>query len=429
MSLLAATLIVSTAMAAEESTYEGPTGINFSGDAKLFYSTNDSMDTGYTTDPDGSLFRQNNSAGQAAVGLGLDANLTQNVQAGAHLTALTSLGLYNNIVANVWEGTPEDEFWFDQVWLAGTMGNTLGKIGRMELDTPLVFSEKWSIAANTFEAALLVNTDIPGTTVYGAYIGQSNGSGTASGFAGVTNDFNGTKNTNFESFYGGAYALGAVNNSWEPLTVQAWYYQAQHLLAAYWLEANLKMSGFELGGQFTGVDYSAAGANTYLGTALTEDSGNTAFAAKLGYSMDKKFAVSGAFSQTAKDDKNGLGAGGNLDGYGQSKLYTEAWWNYGYITQSDTTAYNITATTAKELTWAQLGLYFTQAKTKDGFTGVNGVEDALMTEVTLEAAQSFGPVDVGVYYIYTKADDQNQEKAKKKGDASNTVQAYLTYAF
>ena len=419
MSLLAATLIASTAMAAEESTYAGPTGINFTGDAKLFYSTNDSMDTGYNTDPDGSLFRQNNSAGQAAVGLGLDANLTQNVQAGAHLTALTSLGLYNNIVANVWEGTPEDEFWFDQVWLAGSVGNTLGKIGRMELDTPLVFSEKWSIAANTFEAALLVNTDIPDTAVYGAYIGQSNGGGTKSGFSGVTNDFNGTKNTNFESFYGGAYAVGAVNNTWEPLTVQAWYYQAQHLLSTYWLEADIKMDmGLLLGGQYTGIDETAA---------LSNKSGN-AFAVMAGYEKEKAFTIKGSFSQTS-DEKTVKNVGANLDGYGQSKLYTEAWWNYGYITSSDTTAYNLTATVAEELTWAQLGIYFTQAKTKDGFVGVNGVEDSLMTEATLEAAKAFGPVNVGVYYIYTKADDQNQEKAVKKGDASSTLQAYLTYEY
>ena len=435
MSLLAATLIISTAMAAEESTYEGPTGINFTGDAKLFYSTNDSMDPGYNNDKDAALFRKENSAGQAAVGLGLDANLTQNVQAGAHLTALTSLGLYNNVVANVWEGTPEDEFWFDQVWLAGTVGNTLGKIGRMELDTPLVFSEKWSIAANTFEAALLVNTDIPGTTVYGAYIGQSNGSGTKSGYAGVTNDFNNSKNTNFESFYGGAYAVGAVNNSWEPLTVQAWYYQAQHLLTAYWAEANLQMSGIEVGAQFTGANYKASGINTYINPtpAFTEDSSNTAFAAKLGYSMEKKFSVSGAFSQTGKDDKNGLGAGANLDGYGQSKLYTEAWWNYGYITANDTTSFNLTATTAEELTWAQLGLYATQATSKDAiFVTSSGKNvDNVMNEITLEAAKAFGPLNVGIYYILTNSTGDNVKAGEDedKGQASNTVQAYLTYNF
>ena len=345
MSLLAATLIGSSASAFTID------NVKFDGTAKLFYSTNDSMDPGYTNDPDASLFRKENSAGQAALGVGATADLSEGVAAGVHMTALSSLGLYNNLVANVWEGTPEDEFWFDEAWVAGTVGKTTGKVGRMMLDTPLVFSETWSIASNTFEAAVVTNEDIPDTTVVGAYIGQSNGGGAKSGYAGVTNDFTadgveGASNTNFESFHEGAYAIGAINNSWEPLTVQAWYYQAEHLLSAYWLQGDLSMMGLDFGLQYAGLQE----------TAALSDESNNAFAGKVGYAMKDTFAVSVAFSQTG-DKATEMNVGANLDGYGQSKLYTEAWWNYGYVTAPDTTAFNVTATTPEELTWVALGLF------------------------------------------------------------------------
>ena len=213
----------------------------------------------------------------------------------------------------------------------------------------------------------------------------------------------------YSSFYEGAYAFGVVNNSWEPLTVQAWYYQAQHQLSAYWIQGDLNIIGLDFGLQYAGTDEKAA----------LSDESNSAFAGKVGYEMKDTFTVSAAVSQTG-DTATTTQVGANLAGSGQSKLYTEAWWNYGYITLADTTAINVTATTPEELTWAQLGLYLTQSTTTDGVAVGTDLE---MTEVTVEAAKSFGPLDVGLYYILTDADDQNA------GDASNTVQAYLTYNF
>ncbi|HFU74253.1 MAG TPA: porin [Helicobacteraceae bacterium] len=401
MSLAAAMLMGASAFAIEN--------VKVSGDAKLFYSTNDSMDPSYTANDDAALFNKVSSAGQAALGLGVTADLTEGVSAGTHLTALTSLGLYNNLVANVWEGTPEDEFWFDEAWIAGTVGKTTGKIGRMELDTPLVFSESWSIAKNTFEAAVVINQDIPDTTLVAAYVGQTSGSmlSTKSGYAGVTSDFVGASaNTNFQSFWNGAYAFGAVNNSWEPLTAQAWYYDAQQSVQAYWLQADFNMEGIVAGLQYTGISYVGGGL-----TGVAADTDGNAFAGKLGYEADS-FGVSAAYSQTGED----AGAGFNLDGYAQSKLYTEAWWNYGYITGADTSAINVTATySMKDI--VDLGAYYTMTDQTDK------AGDADMTELTLEVAKSFGPLDTGLYYIMTDAKDQNN------GDASNTIQVYLTYNF
>ncbi len=404
MSLLAATLIASSAFAIDN--------VKVSGNASLFYATMDALDSGYNIDPDGAFFRQEDSAGQAALGLGMTADLTEGMSAGVHLTALSSLGLANTLVSNVWEGTPEDEFWFDEAWIAGTVGKTTGKIGRMQLDTPLVFSEMWSIAYNTFEAAVIINEDIPNTTLVAAYVGQSNGGGgTKSGFAGIINDFDGgSANTNFKSFHQGAYAFGAVNNSWAPLTVQAWYYQAQHLLSTYWVEADYASDfGLSLGAIYTGLSETSA---------LSNES-NDAFALKAGYEMEKTFAASVAYSQTGST-ATALNVGANLDGYGQSKLYTEAWWNYGYITMADTSAFNITASLPEELTWVALDFYYTQSTTTDGMAPGT---DLVMKEGTLAVSKSFGPLDSSLAYTYTDADDQNN------GDAYGNIQVYLTYNF
>jgi len=437
MSLLAATLIASSAFAIENT--------KVSGDARLYYSTADAGDI--------DLFNKNGAAGQAALSVGLTTDLTEGVSAGVTVNALSTLGLQNNLVSNVWEGTTvdgagnvaglQDQMWFSEAWIAGTAGKTTGKIGRMPLDTPLVFSETWSIAQNTFEAAVLLNQDIPDTTLVAAYVGGSNGSEGGDILGGSTGDGNanasfasvlagGQDDTNspFHSFWNGAYAFGAVNNSWAPLTAQAWYFHAQNILSAYWLQADLALDmGLKVGAQFTGTNISATGVNEYynLGGALTDDSSNTAFAVMAGYEMKDVFAVSAAFSQTGDDTDNGMGAGANLAATGQSKLYTEAWWNYGYITQNDTTAFNVTASTPEALTWVELGLYLTQSTSTDGLGA--GI-DTEMTEVTVSASKSFGPLDASLVYIMTDANDQNlQTAAADSGDSYNTVQAYLSYNF
>ncbi len=409
MSLLAATLIASSAFAIDNT--------KVAGDAKLFYSTADANDI--------SLFNKAGSTGQAAAKVGLTTDLTEGVSAGVSITALSTLGLEGQLVNSVWEGTNgvSDSFWFDEAWLAGTVGKTTGKIGRMELDTPLVFSEKWSIATNTFEAAVLINQDIPDTTLVGAYVGGTNGGNVFS--RQVIANQNPIRNTNFSQFYNGAFAAGVVNNSWNPLTVQAWYYDATSVLNAYWVQADLALEmGITAGVQATGTTLK----NGLVATGA--DDSNTAFAGKIGYEMKDTFTLSAAFSQTGTSNNASFGVtgvGANLAASGQSKLYTEAWWNYGYVTRQDTTAINVTATTPEELTYVGLGLYFTQAT-----VGANGAvvdpKDDLM-EVTLEATKSFGPLDASLLYILTDAEDQNPDTVTGEGQSYNTVQAYLTYNF
>ena len=424
MSLLAATLIASSAFAAEpaadKGAYDGPSNIKIEGDAKLYYSTSD--------DKANSLFNKNGAFGQAAASVSFSADLTEGISAGSKITALSTLGLEGQLVNNVWEGTNgvSDSFIVNELWLAGTIGKTTGKIGRMPLDTPLVFTETWSIVENTFEAAVLINQDIPDTTLVGAYVGGSNGQligATAGPIAGVgmANVVQGAASgTTFNQFYNGAYTAGIVNNSWEPLTAQAWYYDATSIAQAYWIQADLNLAGILLGGQYTGTDLQDSG--------LTQDAG-TAYAVMAGYEMKDTFTAKIAYSGTSED----AGAGGNLAGSGQSKLYTSAWWNSQIVATEDTTAINVTVTTPEELTYVGLGLYATQVTVGENGTGADRYMDLL--EVTLEASKSFGPLDTSLVYIYIDAEDQNRDTNAAgipivgTGSGYNTVQAYLTYNF
>ena len=381
MSLVAALLVGSSAFAIDN--------VKVAGDAKLFYGTDDS---------DKGLFSKDQAIGQAAVTIGLTADLADGVKTGAHLTALSTLGLETQLVNGVWEGTNgvDDSYWFDEAWVSKTIGNTTAKIGRMQLDTPLVFSESWSIATNSFEAAVLVNQDIKDTTVVAAYVGGSNGAAENTG-ASVISDMNANGNTNFSQFYKGAFTIGAVNNSYEPLTAQAWYYNATQTGKAYWLQADVATNGILAGVQYTGID-------------LVGSEASSAVAVMVGYEMKDTFVAKVSYSKVAED----ANAGFNLSGSGMSKLYTESWWTW-IASQQDTTAYNLTIE-APVADIVDLGLYYTYAD-QEKETGAND-----LSELTLTASKSFGALDTAVAYVNTVAGNQDS-------DAVNTLQVFLTYNY
>ena len=436
MSLVAALLIGSSAFALDN--------IKMSGNAKLFYATTDADSVGYNgvvSGDNNSLFDKDNSAADAALNLNVTADLVKNstvaISAGAGYTVLSTLGLENNLVSNVWGGAHgattstgasygsplggakvENANWMNEAWIAATAGKTTAKIGRMELDTPLVFTEKWSIEKNTFEAAVVINQDIPDTTLVGAYVGNGNGNeaygedatGTVNGLgltAGAVVNADGKFTT-----YGtdGAYAAGIINNSFKPLTVQAWYYDLTRLATAYWLQADLNM-----GGILAGAQYSAQDVKDGNSLSIADTDTASVYALMLGYEMKDVATVKVAYSSV--DDKGALTAANTATQSGASKLYTEAWWNYGKVTQHDTDSWSASA--EGNVANVDLGLYYTYADQS------KAAGDNDLSEVTLTASKSFGPLDTTLAYVYTDA------KTSTVGDdeTSNMIQAYLTLNF
>ena len=414
MSLVAALLIGSSAFAIENT--------KVSGDANLFYGTTDAGSN--------SLFDKDNSAADAALNLNVTTDLVKNstvaISAGAGYTVLSTLGLENNLVSAVWGGAHgatangssfgvkvNNANWMNEAWIAATAGKTTAKIGRMELDTPMVFTEKWSIEKNTFEAAVLINQDIPDTTLVGAYVGNGNGTetfggGATAGGAGIGQVVN--VNGQFETFgTNGAYAVGAINNSFKPLTVQAWYYQLTQLASAYWLQADLNMKGVLAGAQYS--------SDKLLNNSNKSDN---VYALMLGYDMKGVATVKVAYSSVNEGGDLGR-AGFNTAtdaSTAQSKLYTEAWWNYGKVTQSDTDSWNVTVTSPVQGLF-DLGVYYTNAD-QSAAAGDND-----LSELTLTAGKSFGPLDATLAYVYSDV----KTATPNDDETSNMIQAYLTLNF
>jgi len=431
--------------------------VKVSGDAKLYYATDDQEYTGTNGQPQSGLFDQASSAGQAALSLGVTADLTKGVSAGAKLYAISTLGLENNLVGNVWESGVKDQYWFGEAWLAATAGKTTGKIGRMELDTPLAFTEKWSIVPNTFEAMVLINQDLPDTTLVGAYVGKGNGSASVpgAGYGSVIGSFENTnmtyvdvngngsydageptgisteQNGNFGSFYQGAYAAGAINNSFKPLVAQAWYYNVKNVADAFWLQADWDcqlVKDVKVGVQYADMSPKGATQNTLAaldaaspGQKLNADT--TGYAAQLAYAGIKDLKLSAAYSDV---DSDGYLYLANIASAGQSKLYTEAWWNYTWVSAPGASSYKLAAD--YDAGFAKLGVQYTDVDVKA--TGATRSET--MTEVALTASKSFGPLDATLAYINTDSNVLNQDPngiTGYDGRSFDTIQAYLTLNF
>ncbi|HQT35404.1 MAG TPA: OprD family outer membrane porin [Sulfuricurvum sp.] len=406
MSLVAAMVMGASAFAIDN--------VKVNGDAKVYYSTSD--------DNGANLFDKAESEADTALRLGVTGDLLKGVSFGVTGYAVSSLGLENNLVNNVWSGAHgttnnssglglqvNDEAWIGEAWLATTVGKTTAKVGRMELDTPLVFSEKWNIAPNTFEGAVLINQDIQDTTLVGAWIGKGNGGSSAVGFGGVVNS-----GATFNSFVNeGAYAAAIINNSFKPLVAQAWYYNVSNVADAFWLQADWDcqlLKDVKIGVQYANLDPKGI-----LGTAAKDSS---AYAVQVAYEGIQNLKLSTAYSDV---DNDGILNVANVatGTASQSKLYTEAAWggsNYGYVSAPGAESWNLKASyDVKDL-----------VKVCASYTNVENDKMASnknLDEIALSVSKSFGPLDTKLAYISTTADDQNV------GSQFNTLNAYLTLNF
>lgn len=445
MSLVAAMVVGATSAFALEN-------VKVTGDASLFYGTSNASlnrvggtggfagtNTTLGNTGKGGLFNKENSAADTAIRLGVTGDLMKGVSFGVTGYYVSTLGLENNLVSNTWTGAHSatvngsqsigaqvnDASWIGEAWMAATLGKTTAKIGRMELDTPLAFSEKWSIVPNTFEAAVLINQDIPDTTLVGAWVGKGNGTNAlhatynnaigADGVVAVGANFNTYMND-------GAYAVAAINNSFKPLTLQVWDYNVVNVANAVWAQADVDCSlvkGLKIGAQY--ADLNPKG---LLGGA-TKLSNSNGYAGKLAYEGVENLKVSVSGSKTNKDGflKIANTATNNLAG-AQSKLYTEAFMSYGYVGAAGARAYHLDAE-YKLGNIATLGAQYTNVIVR----AANVLTDTKVQEAVLTASKSFGPLNAMLAYYSTKATDQNVKTVGAEGSRYDSVLAMLKLNF
>lgn len=250
--------------------------VKVDGHIKLWYQTVD--DDGNSNS---GLLKPDSASGDLVAKLRATGDLTKKVGFGTTFYALTSAGLENNLVtseatAGTTAGTEKNPYWLGEAYFTYKAGKTIAKIGRQELDTPLAYTETWNAAPNTFEAAVVLNQDIPDTTLVAAYVSRGNGTkdilnndqdttaAILAGTAGAELGDSNTKTVNADGAFAtlgtnvagaseakGAWALGVVNSSIKNTTLQGWYYNIQNAAIAYWLQADAKLpANIGLGAQY-----------------------------------------------------------------------------------------------------------------------------------------------------------------------------------
>ena len=169
------------------------------------------------------LFEKGNSAANVGIQLNANADLGNGFGLGLQGTSLGTLGLEKNVVSDVMQHASSDlnGAAITKAYLTKQLGNTTLKAGRQELPkslSPLAFSEGWNVFKNTFDAVVAINSDLPKTTLVGAYVANSNQHGNLGTFGNLTAHAGGARPDS------GAYMLTAQNKSLDNVAVTGSYY-------------------------------------------------------------------------------------------------------------------------------------------------------------------------------------------------------------
>ena len=324
VSLAAASLIATTAMAADK-------GIDIvtTGQAVLYYQTaqNNGKDA-----PD--MFNDQASNANVGLQLNLDADLKNNFTFGSQLTYLGSAGLEKNLVKDTMQttagnlnlGDTTSQIALTQIFVAKKIGNTTVKIGRQELPkslSPFAYSEGWNVFKNTFDAALVVNTDIPDTTLVGAYVSGGTGMDLH-----TTGNLTPTSSAANHTVSGAAYMLTVQNKSIPMTTLTASYYNVAKIdqnttsntslegANAVWLDAAVAGKDLPMGLKF----------GLQGGTIMAESSGiadTVAFGVRAGMAPVEGLDLCLAFTSVDEDKNKPQIAIKNFGTGVKSPLYTQ----------------------------------------------------------------------------------------------------------
>jgi hypothetical protein len=403
ISLATASLIASSAMAADK-------GIDFTttGQAVVYYQT-----AGQASDE---MFDQKASKANVGVQLNIGSDLGNGFTLGSQLSYLGTTGLEKNLVSNTAQvsaatnpagsgldaaNATTNQLMLTKIFVAKTVANTTVKLGRQELPkslSPLAFSEGWNVFKNTFDAVVAINSDLPNTTIVGAYVGRSTGHDLSS----VGNlTVNGSLQVN-----GAAYMLTAQNTSLPMTTVTASYYALKDIdvadsADAIWVDAKIADKSLPMG-----LKVGLQG-----GTIMPEASGlddTTAFGLKAGVAPVENVKVCAAFSTVNDGTAHVVNTGGV-----KTPLYTQLVANQGFISSDNNTfmlkgAYSL----------GEMGTVIAQG------TYTQDSSDAELDSTDLELLYKTKVSGVNLLAAYVRTNTIDDKKA-----ANNIIRVVARYAF
>ena len=292
--------------------------VQFGGQAVLYYQTiqKDSADI--------DIFDKTGAKGNVGLQLTSKADLGNGFTAGVTANVIGTAGLEGNIVNGVMQTASDTNgdlggYWIPEAYVAKTAGNTTLKIGRQYLNTPLAFSEGWNVFKNSFEAAVLINKDIPDTVAVLAMVNKSNANGLGAVMDSFTpvNGAGGSDNA--------VYALGLLNNSIANLNVGLWGYNLTSLATAVWADLSYKVDGL-------GVPLTLAAQGASISPSADGLDDTTMYGVKIATKVNG-FGLSAAYN----DVDDGAVSVSNVGTGVKTKLFVQQILNQGSIKLDATT--------------------------------------------------------------------------------------------
>lgn len=287
-----------------------------------------------------------------------------------------------------------------QAYLTYGIGATSLKLGRQTLSkslSPFAYSEGWQVFKNTFDAALVVNTSLPSTTLVYAFIKNANSSVGA--------------NLNEDSFQAvngsdGLHMITAQNKSISGVTLTGTYYTAKDAADIIWGDAKTKFGGLSLAVQGGQIDPEVGDAGT-------------AFGVKAGYNFGM-FTAMAAYSTVSEDDVSFS----NVTGV-KSPLYTQTVLNYvsQYAARPGSDFVKVGGT-VKALGGTIKAFYGAGTNDLDAAKGDYSEFDLMYVTKLTKNLKVFGA------YVYTDDDQFTQATATgAKPSENNFVRFWARYSF
>ncbi len=146
----------------------------------------------------------------------VETNAWYGLSAGASFYTTHAIGSHDGAGFFFFDSNNESYDILGEAYLQAQYENTTFKAGRQEIDTPYADTDDIGMVPNAFEAYVLTNTDLSGTTLIAAYISK---------MAGVDAE-SPEKFTNI-GMDQGMPAFGIVYEGFDNLALQGWYYDVR----------------------------------------------------------------------------------------------------------------------------------------------------------------------------------------------------------
>ena len=261
--------------------------IKVNGQAKLWYESNNKGDS--------SILNKDGAIGSVIFKLGVTGK-QGNVGFGATLYQGSTMGLENLLVSNVtttdttnFVGTGNGEMYTGEAYITAPIAGATLKFGKQELDTPLVFTERWSPTPNSFNAAVAIVPATDNLTVVAAYVGQDNTGASTAGPDSFAVEGEVSRQLNSH----GAYTIGGLYKN-DGLAVNAWAYALPTVANAIWIDAAMTIANVNVKAYAASMMPAADGADDTTAFALSaagKAAGIKLFAAASTVSEDGALAV------------------------------------------------------------------------------------------------------------------------------------------